>query len=287
MSTSISDKHQTSLKKFPNIDKIEQAALALPQVDCPVAHHFGPNIYIREVTLPEGAFVIGHAQKQDHLNIMLTGKVAMVNDGEVKILEAPMVFIGKPGKKMGYIMETCIWQNIYATDETNIDKLEEMFLDKSEAWENFDIEQRMINEALRKEDRDDFFNFLSNEDISPDLVRSQSEIEDDQIPMPEGFGAIATVRDSDIEGKGLFLTWPIEAGAIIAPARLGGMRTPAGRYTNHSKNPNAEFKMVGNGDIYLISKRAIRGCVGGDKGEEITVDYRNSLKLARDQKCQE
>ena len=34
------------------IEKVESHLLDLPQVECPVVHHFGPGIYIREVTLP-------------------------------------------------------------------------------------------------------------------------------------------------------------------------------------------------------------------------------------------
>ena len=57
---------------------LEKEMLGMPQADCPVAHHFGPGIYIREVTLPAGIFAVGHTQRYEHLNIMLTGKVAII-----------------------------------------------------------------------------------------------------------------------------------------------------------------------------------------------------------------
>jgi hypothetical protein len=40
-----------------------------------------------------------------------------------------MTFVGKPGRKVAYIIETVVFQNIYATDETDIEKLENMFVE--------------------------------------------------------------------------------------------------------------------------------------------------------------
>lgn len=270
------------------IADLEKEMLDMPQADCPVAHHFGPGIYIREVTLPAGIFAVGHAQKFDHLNIMLTGKVAIVDDGKVRVLEAPMIFTGKPGRKVGYVIETCVWQNVYATEETNIDALEEHYLDKSENWKAYDKEQSNIIYALNQPDRDDFEQVLKDFGFDAETVRQQSEDESDQIDMPVAFKAVAQVRDSNIEGKGLFLSWHTMSGQIIAPARIAGKRTPAGRYVNHSMNPNCKYIADENGDIYLMSLRDIDGCKGGGCGEELTVDYRQALILNMElSTCQE
>lgn len=270
------------------IADLEKEMLDMPQADCPVAHHFGPGIYIREVTLPAGIFAVGHAQKFDHLNIMLTGKVAIVDDGKVRVLEAPMIFTGKPGRKVGYVIEMCVWQNVYATEETNIDALEAYYLDKSENWKAYDKEQSNIIYALNQPDRDDFEQVLKDFGFDAKTVRQQSEDESDQIDMPVAFKAVAQVRDSNIEGKGLFLSWHTMSGQIIAPARIAGKRTPAGRYVNHSMNPNCKYVADENGDIYLMSLRDIDGCKGGGCGEELTVDYRQALILNMElSTCQE
>lgn len=270
------------------VANLEKEMLEMPQADCPVAHHFGPGIYIREVTLPAGIFAVGHAQKFDHLNIMLTGKVAIVDDGKVRVLEAPLIFTGKPGRKVGYVIETCVWQNVYATEETDIDALEAHYLDKSENWKAYDNEQSSIIYALNQPDRDDFEQVLKDFGFDADTARQQAEEESDQIDMPNVFKAVVQVRNSNIEGKGLFLSWHIAAGQIIAPARISGKRTPAGRYVNHSMNPNCKYVADENGDIYLVSLRDIDGCKGGSKGEELTVDYRQALTLNKElSKCQE
>ena len=63
--------------------------------------------------------------------------------------------------------------------------------------------------------------------------------------------------------------------------RVGEMRTPLGRYMNHSINPNAIGKYI-DGNIYVVATRYIKGdgSILG-RGDEITIDYRESMKLAR------
>lgn len=264
-----------------DVEGLEAEMLSMLQAECPVVHHFGPGIYIREVTLPAGTLAIGHAQRFEHLNIMLTGAVAMIgDDGQIKVLSAPLIFTGKPGRKVGYVLETCVWQNVYATEERDVDKLEATYLDKSATWQANEATRLLAAIDQHQGDREDFAALIALAGFSPETVRTQSENPADQIPMPSGYASKVTIRQSPIEGQGLFLSAPAEAGEIIAPARLSGYRTPAGRYTNHSRNPNAHFMKDERGDIWLVASRHISGCCGGDPGEEVTVDYRQALALS-------
>jgi hypothetical protein len=250
------------------------------QADCPVTHRFGPNIYIREVTIPASTFTIGHYQTTEHLNIMLSGKVIMVNeDGSKTELTAPQVFVSKPGRKVGYVIETMTWQNVYSTPETDIEKLEAMFLDKGVLWEDHKKAQALLLSIDHSVDKHDFNDAINELGYDADTVRKMSENLADQTPFPHGSYKVM-VSDSKIEGKGLFATGNIKAGELICPARVGNKRTPAGRFTNHAKNPNAIVVLRDNGDIDLIAKKAIDGCRGGNLGEEITIDYRQSVRLS-------
>lgn len=123
-----------TLMATTDMDVLEAAMLAQPQTECQVAHHFGPGIYIREVRIPAGLLVIGHSHRDESLNIMLAGKMALLADGEISIVEAPFMKVTLPGRKVGYAIEDTVWQNVYATNETDIAKLEEMYVDKSPAW---------------------------------------------------------------------------------------------------------------------------------------------------------
>ena len=105
----------------------------MPQVDCQTKHYFGPSIYIREVTMPAGAVVIGKPHKKDHMCVMLQGRMIIIDaSGTKKELVAPMTFVGSAGRKVAYILETTVFQNILATDETDIDVLENMLVDNTQ-----------------------------------------------------------------------------------------------------------------------------------------------------------
>lgn len=260
-----------------DIQKLEAAFLDLPQADCPITHRFAPGIYIREVRMPAGSYVIGHHHTTDHLNIMLSGHLTILNeDGTKTDLKAPQTFIAPSGRKIAYIHEDVIWQNVFATDERDVETLESMFLDKSEAW----LEAHKFNQMLlsfdHSEDVADFYAAIESFGFDAETVRTISENEDDQVDFPHGEYKIS-VGDSKIEGRGLFATGNIPQFEVIAPALIDGKRTPAGRYTNHAKNPNAMMFRMENGDIYLVALRDIAGCKGGNLGEEITVDYRQAL----------
>lgn len=259
---------------------LEKEFLKEEQVDCPVVHRFGPGIYIREVTIPAGAFSIGHYQTTEHLNIMLAGRVTMVNeDGSKTELQAPQVFVSKPGRKIGYIHEKMVWQNVYATDETDVEKLEAMFLRKSITWQESQKSQELLLTLDHSTDIADYYLAIAEFGFDHETVRKQTENLEDQIPMLFGNYKMM-VANSKIDGKGVFATANIEPGEIIAPARIDGKRTPAGRYTNHAKNINAIMVLRDNGNIDLVAKKAIKGCHGGNLGEEITIDYRQALSLA-------
>jgi enamine deaminase RidA (YjgF/YER057c/UK114 family) len=124
-------------------DRLEALMLEQPQAHCPVAHYFGPGVCVREVSMVAGTMAIGHHQKFEHLNILLKGAVEMLeDDGSTKILRAPLIFVGKPGRKIGLVVEDMVWLNVYATDERDVQAIEERFVDKSPQWQEHDAKRR-------------------------------------------------------------------------------------------------------------------------------------------------
>jgi hypothetical protein len=262
------------------VQTLEKHFLNEKQADCPVTHRFAPNIYIREVFIPAGTFSIGHYQTTEHLNIMLKGRVTMVNeDGSHTEITAPQTFVAKPGRKIGYIHEDMIWQNVYSTNETDIEKLEAMFLFKSITWQENQKSQELLLTLDHSPDIADYYLAIAEFGFDHETVRKQTENMEDQILMPFGSYKVM-IANSKIDGKGVFATGNFEEGEVIAPARIDGKRTPVGRYTNHSKSINAIMVLRDNGNIDLVAKKAINGCQGGNLGEEITIDYRQALSLA-------
>ncbi len=257
------------------ITKLEELMLKEPQAECPVTHSFLPGTYIREIRMSAGVLAIGHYHKTAHKNIFLRGKILVPKeDGSVEELVAPMEFVGQPGKKIGYILEDVVWLNIFETDEQDISTLEEMFLDKGKSTP---INPYKENSTQRIE----YQRMLDDLGYKEEEVRRQSEITVDLIPLPFGTYKVA-VADSPIDGKGIFATSEIKAGETIAPARLDGKRTPLGRFTNHSSNPNSKMVADNKGDLYVVATRDICGMVGGVFGEELTTDYRETRKLVEE-----
>lgn len=271
----------------------EQVMLAHPQVACPVFHHFGPGLYFREVHMPAGTFAIGHHQNFAQWNIFLRGRLTVIrDDGSQQELVAPMSFLGAAGRKIGYVHEDVVWINVYATSETDVATLEATLLTKSDSWQLDTRERQALAHLHHQTDRSDFAQAIAELGFTAELVRAQSECLADQIPMPPGLVKFK-IGPSPIEGLGLFATADIPAGELIAMGRIGGMRTPAGRYTNHARQPNARMRVMNAaGDVGLIAVRPLRGCHGGVDGEEVTVDYRQAYQEVtqfhmRNQQCQE
>ena len=75
------------------------------------------------------------------------------------------------------------------------------------------------------------------------------------------------VRRSQIDGLGIFAMADHITGQTICFSRVFG-RTKAGRYVNHSKNPNARFV----GDMAVQTIVAIRDI---NRGDEVTINYRD------------
>mgnify|MGYP003639158816 FL=1 len=123
-----------------SLEEIEGAMLEGTQVECPITHHFGPDIYIREALMPAGTMVMGHAHRKPSMNVMVAGKMAVLIDGVAQIMEAPMIFTAPAGRKLAYIIEDVVIHNVYATSETDVHKLEDQIVDKSATWQDHKLQ---------------------------------------------------------------------------------------------------------------------------------------------------
>ncbi|TPE53077.1 hypothetical protein [Amaricoccus solimangrovi] len=120
-----------------DLDAAEAALLEMPQVEIPTTHDFPPGLYLREITMPAGALVIGHAHRGPTLNIMLKGRIAVVDgDGVRREIAAPFRFVSPPGRKIALVLEETVWMNILPNpdDETDVEVLEDRYTDRTDAW---------------------------------------------------------------------------------------------------------------------------------------------------------
>ena len=255
------------------------AMLTQEQVKNAVVHRFGGGVYIREAHYPKGTLVVGMEHKSEHLNMLLKGKINVMDpDGNVLTLVAPHMFVAKAGSKVGYVLEDTVWQNIYVTSSTDVEYLESLLFVIPEELKTHQ-EQKLFREYLAKDvERRDFISMAKSSGWSLEGIEEASAYRGDCVPFPDGSYSVRTA-DSPIHGRGLFASATISELDYIAPMTIGGKRTPAGYCVNHSGTPNAKAVREVNGDLSLVALRSIAGMVGGDLGEEITLDYRQVMTI--------
>lgn len=252
--------------KEGHIEDLIGKLLELPQPAANVRHIFGHHVYMRELQVAAGIILVGRKHRGPHGCLLVKGRLAFFNDDGTRTeLAAPMEFQAGAGRKVAEVLEDMIFVNTFATDETDVETLErEIFEDDAPP----DTRPMLAPDG-------DFERVLEAQGADPAAVRRASERKDDQCPFPHGAYKVKVGR-SLIEGRGLIATADIAAGEYIAPGTWGPCRTPAGRYTNHAKDPNAFFQYDGAGTAWLIARRPIAGSRGAADGEEITIDYRHT-----------
>ncbi len=240
------------------IESLENEWKKLPQVEIPVVHRYSGGIYAREIVIPADTFLTGKIYKDDHFDIMVYGDVTVSSDEGVKRMSGFHAFESKSGKKRaGYTHSETKWITMCfcppMADDDYIGYL------TCASFKDYELEM----------DRRDYLSVLCEYGFTEEQARTMSVNESDYVIIDSGD---VYVDESDIEGEGLFSTAPIKTGDVIINARVDGMRTIGGKYTNHSRNPNAKMVMLDSGDIDLVAIKNI-------ENEEITCDYRVSLSL--------
>lgn len=109
------------------VDRLEKSICAVPQVECPLRHHFAQGMYAREMTIPKGTVAVGAIHKVENFLIVSKGKLQFVVEDGTQTVEAPAILIVKPGQKNAvHALEDSVLTNFYPTSETDLDKLTEM-----------------------------------------------------------------------------------------------------------------------------------------------------------------
>lgn len=98
----------------------------LPQVEIVTTHRFSKGLYAREVLIPKGTIVVGKIHKYESLNILSQGDITILTEFGAKRIRAPYAVVSPPlTKRVGYAHEDTVWTTVHATDETDLEKLED------------------------------------------------------------------------------------------------------------------------------------------------------------------
>ena len=116
------------------IIEFERIVCSIPgeQIQIKTTHKFTNGLYCREVFIPKGAIVIGKIHKHPCISIMSMGDKTVLTEDGVRRLRAPFTAVSRPGiKRVGFAHEDSIWTTIHATDEMDLDKLDELLFVKT------------------------------------------------------------------------------------------------------------------------------------------------------------
>ena len=119
-----------TLRAREKVQRLEDAMCMIPQVDCPMRHHFAPGVYLREMTIPAGTVVTGAVHRTENLVIVSAGRVRFLTDDGVKDAVSGDVITCKPGMKNAVVtLEDSRWTNVYPNPDniTDPDILIELF----------------------------------------------------------------------------------------------------------------------------------------------------------------
>ncbi len=237
-----------------------------PQIEPPVTHYFSDGVYAREMRVQAGTWLTGKIHKYTQINILSQGEVSVLMEDGIKRIAAPYTYVSPPGTKRTIYGHTdYTWTTIHGTELTDLDEIESYFLSQTDA-DYLEFRKLLLPDA-----RDDYRKFVAESGFTESQVRALVEDESDQVVVDAVFEALE-LRPSEIEGQGLFALRPFSVGEPIAIARLGGKRTGAGRYANHSPSPNA-MMVADNVNIVMICLSPI------SVDDEVTVDYRQAAEV--------
>lgn len=259
--------------KTRGVDALIGKLLELPQPRVNVRHIYGDGIYMRELVVAAGILIVGREHRSEHDCILVRGRLVFFNgDGSQTEMTAVAEWRAPPGRKVARVEEDMTFVNTWETHETDVETLErEIFADEAPP----DTRPMLTPDG-------DFERVLAEQGADAAAVRRASERADDCCPFPFGAYKVKVGR-SLIEGRGLIATADIAAGEFIAPGTWGQCRTPAGRYTNHARVPNAAFHYNAQGVAWLVALKDIQGSTGAQDGEEITIDYRRTPRTRWEQ----
>tara|TARA_Y100001972_G_scaffold127676_1_gene185279 strand:+ start:7173 stop:7658 length:486 start_codon:yes stop_codon:yes gene_type:complete len=117
---------QSTLKSIDNKDIIVVTDKNSEQL-CPLTHKFSDGMYVREIFIPAGCFVVGKIHKHDHPNFLLSGETIVVTEEGTQELKGPLSMVSKAGTKRALYAKTdLVWVTVHLnpTNTTDLTKLE-------------------------------------------------------------------------------------------------------------------------------------------------------------------
>lgn len=97
----------------------------------PVKHTFAGGCYVREIFNPAGLLLMTKIHKKEHPFFLMKGKMSILTEDGVKVVEAPYNGVTQPGTKRAiYTHEDCVFITVHATEKQTPEEVEEEVIAK-------------------------------------------------------------------------------------------------------------------------------------------------------------
>lgn len=253
-----------------NSDTLEDASLEQEQVDLSLKEMLIGNLYVRTILIPKGTFLVSKVWLSSYVDIMISGKIAVMTPDGVNTIEGHNLLRGKAARKRcGYAYEDTVWITVHQTDDFTLRGIEDRMtvssVDDAKAIKRLaaNIDYQSMLESLG----------VTDEEIQPGVTDEETLVKNECLNT--------YISDSDIHGDGLFASVFFKRGEVITAAAVDGLRTMAGRYTNHSCRPNAQFVYKDANNAIVVALDDIYA------DQEILIDYRSNINTLGRLSCQQ
>ena len=112
-----------------NVQELGKFLETQEQVECPITHAIFGGVYVREMFIPKDTLIIGKRHRLETCNMLISGTISIYMGPHlpVKRITAPSIFKSEPfGQKMGYALTDVIFVTVHPTEETDVEKMEEI-----------------------------------------------------------------------------------------------------------------------------------------------------------------
>ena len=90
--------------------------------ELPIKHDFADQLYLRQMTMQEGQFVVGAIHNHKHIWFLMKGKITVNDNGEIIDHIAPCYMVSEPGsQRIIYAHEHSIFVNVHKNLSNNKD----------------------------------------------------------------------------------------------------------------------------------------------------------------------
>lgn len=111
-------------------------------VELPLKHQFADGLYIRQIKVKAGVLLTTKIHKKSHPFFVLKGSCSVLTDNGVQVMNAPFYGITPAGtKRMIYIRRDVLWVTVHATEETDLDLIEEELISPDFESLGLDVEK--------------------------------------------------------------------------------------------------------------------------------------------------